>query len=220
MNENKENPIRKSIDDIQPANGAKERMLANIKRKAASGANQERPEKRPEILPYHSMKKWALPVAACLAIGVIGMAVVPHLLRSHNRNNIVSPVEMGNPFVEVDGADEFESQMGITMDAPDGVEDVSYHIIDGIIAETDFTVDGHCYSLRATKESGDYSGLYGTETRTEQLDSERNVILTVIQSEEEFFTKITWSDSGVNYILSNTDGASENEIKAVWARVQ
>lgn len=220
MNEAKRNNVQKAIDTIEPAAGAKERMLANIQRKAALQTPPESKKtqtKKPSVL---SLRKWALPVAACLAIAVIGAAALPNILKPGSDPNIVSQTETGNPFVEVDGADAFERQLGIRIDAPDGAEDISYHIIDGKIADVDFAKGNHRYNLRASKENDDFSGLYGTEAKTEPLDSEKNVLLTVIQDEDDFFTKITWADNGVNYILSNTDGASENDLKAVWDRVK
>ena len=220
MNETKRNTVQKAIDTIEPAAGAKERMLANIQRKAAieTPLEEKKPQtKKPSVL---SFKKWTLPVAACLAIAVIGAAALPNLLKPGSDPNIVSQTETGNPFVEVRSADDFERQLGFRIDAPKGAEDVFYHIIDGKIADVDFAIEEHRYNLRASRENDDFSGLYGTKAKTEPLDSDKNVLLTVIQEEDIFYTKITWADNGIHYILSNTDGASENDLKAVWNRVK
>lgn len=48
MKENRDEHIRESINKIEPAEGAKERMLANIKRKAAEQVIAENAESKPE----------------------------------------------------------------------------------------------------------------------------------------------------------------------------
>lgn len=220
MNEIKRNTVQKAIDTIEPGAGAKARMLANIQRKATMQKPTEgkKPQtKKPSVL---SLRKWALPIAACLAIAVIGAAALPNLLKQGSDPNIVSGTEAGNPFVEVEGVEDFQRQLGFRIDAPDDAEDISYHIIDGKIADVDFAIGEHRYNLRASRENDDFSGLYGTKAKTQPLDSDKNVLLTVIQEEDIFYTKITWADNGINYILSNTDGASENDLKAVWDRVK
>ncbi|MGN0699791.1 MAG: hypothetical protein ACI4J8_02185 [Oscillospiraceae bacterium] len=46
MSEQTNNPIRKSIENIEPADGARERMLQNIKRKAAKQQTARRSSPR------------------------------------------------------------------------------------------------------------------------------------------------------------------------------
>ena len=62
----------------------------------------------------------------------------------------------------------------------------------------------------------DFSGLYGTEEKTEELVPGKTATLTSIRSGEEVYLKITWKSGGVTYILINTDGAEEADIKAVF----
>ncbi len=220
MSEMKENNLQKAIDGIEPSEGAKERMLANIRRKAAQQSKQEEAVQKPPVLWLVSAKKWVLPLAACLAIAAFGATVMPQLLKSHNEHEVVSAVEMGNPFVEVKDAQDFESRLGIKTDAPDGAEDVVYHIIDGQIADIDFLSGEHRYNLRASRQKDDFSGLYGEEAGTKQLDSGKNALLTVLQCEPEVFLKITWTEGDLHFVLSNTDGASEKELVEIFERVK
>ena len=62
-----ENNIRNSIDRIEPADGAKERMLKNIRQKAAMQQPAEQPaqpKKNPKVISFHRIARWAAPVAA------------------------------------------------------------------------------------------------------------------------------------------------------------
>ncbi|MBO4390599.1 MAG: hypothetical protein J5825_07050, partial [Lachnospiraceae bacterium] len=98
--------IRKMIDSIEPEEGAKERMLANIRAKAnaqmakksgeedAEGKETEvkkaestQPaekkitgEKKTKVIPLSKIMSWGAAAAACLIIGIIGVNVIPMIL--------------------------------------------------------------------------------------------------------------------------------------------
>ena len=42
----------------------------------------------------------------------------------------------------------------------------------------------------------------------------------MIRSGDEFYRKVSWGDGKITFILSNTDGASEDEIKAVYEKIK
>ncbi len=50
----------------------------------------------------------------------------------------------------VNCADDFEQQLHFRADAPAGSEDIAYSILDGSIAQVDFTYSGKSYCLRAS----------------------------------------------------------------------
>lgn len=219
MNENRDALIRETIDRIEPSDGARERMLANIRQKAAAQETPAQPEAG-KVLPFRRAAKWALPLAACFAITVIGVIVMPKLFHTTEPVDPGPEVQVVNPFVPVEDAAAFERELGITIDAPESAENVSYTIIDGRIADIDFTESGHKYDLRASMEDGDFSGLLGVTANTEQIDAAADAVLTVIRIDDELCTKITWTDGRVTYILSNTDGASEAEIKTIYKKLK
>ncbi|MCM1166576.1 MAG: hypothetical protein NC299_13640 [Lachnospiraceae bacterium] len=195
--------FKAAIESIEPENGAKERMLANIKRKAAE---QRVPEKKP--LPL----KWAAPLAACLVVAVaavIGVRTLPSLTETANSSEYV---QNGSPFQPVDSAEEFVKRLGITLDAPTGASDVQYAIIDNETANVDFSYNGVPYTARASKQGGDFSGISGVEISVEQLDSADNAVLTVLSSGDTYL-KLTWTDGTVSYVLTcmgdDTDGIKE-----------
>ena len=164
--------------------------------------------------------KWAMPIAACFVISVIGVTVMPKIIHSPEASNPGSSVEIANPFVSVDNADQFDAILGISIDAPAGAENVEYSIVDNEMADIVFDFEGHSYNMRASKAGGDFSGLNGIEAKTEQIDAKNNAVLTVIRSGDEFYRKITWSNGKITFILTNTDGASDDEMKAVYAKIK
>ncbi|MCR4646204.1 MAG: hypothetical protein K5695_12485 [Oscillospiraceae bacterium] len=220
---NKDERIRRSIDEIEPAEGARERMLANISRKAAEQTAPEDTKSKPgtvKVLPFKRIMKWAMPIAACFVIAVIGVTVMNNTIKTTEPFGTEDNVQIANPFAGVDNAAEFERVLGISIDAPKGAENVEYSIVDNEMADIVFDFEGHCYNIRASKAGGDFSGLNGIEEKTEQIDAKHNAMLTVIRSGDEFYLKITWTDGQTTFILSNTDGASEDELKAVYERVK
>ena len=226
MSETKEQMIRRSIDQIEPAEGAKERMLANIRQKAAAQAAAQAAREQGQkagiskTVPFSRLRKWALPAAACLVIAAVGAAVLPGMLRPSETAESEPSVMLVNPFAEVENADAFEEQLGFRADAPAGAEDVIYNVIDKKIADVCFIWAGRGYDLRASMMDGDFSGLYGEEAKSEVVDAESSAVLTGLQSGDESYKKIEWSDGRVNYILMNTDGAAEEELAAVYGLVR
>ena len=224
MNENRDERIRESIDGIEPADGARERMLANIRRKAAEQADREDTEpKQPEkakILPFKRIRKWALPIAACFAVAVIGAVVLSNPSKPSDPSEPGTDVQIPGPVGDIQDAEEFERRLGITTDAPEGAENVVYSILDGNMADIIFDLEGHQYDLRASKQSGDFSGIYATVIREEPVDASTDAVLTTYRSGDEIYLKITWTDGATTYILSNADGASADEIRAVYEKAK
>lgn len=221
MNENRDERIRESIDGIGPSDGARERMLANIRRKAAEQTLRE--EKQPEkakSVPFKRVVKWALPIAACFAVAVIGAAVISNPSKPSGLPDTGTDVQLPSPAADIQDAEEYETIPGITADAPADAENVVYSIIDGSIADIIFDLKGHQYDLRSSKQGGDFSGIYATVIGEEPIDASTDAVLTTYRSGDEIYLKITWTDGAATCILSNTDGASADEIKAVYEKVK
>lgn len=194
--------IKEALDAVQPEAGAKERMYANILKKA-----EKKPKKRPV-----SFLRYGLPIAACLCL-VLGLA---HWLpNSSTTDPTEGGVQIANPFVEVESADDFKA-LSITLDAPDGAEDISYAIIDGEMAQVRFTLDGKSYLARAAAQTGDFSGLYGQESDPETVDAKTNAVLVSVDVGTGVYQKITWTNGKVNYCLYGTDGADRNQVLAAY----
>lgn len=204
-----DNIIKKNIDDIESGDELKRRMLTNIKRKAAE-REQLTQNKTVGIV------KWAVPAAACLTAVVIAAAVIPKLKVPEELPD-EPPVMAGSPFVTVSSAKELEEQSGIAIDAPEGAEKAEYSIINGSIAEVYFLYGKNSYTLRASEQIDDFSGLYGTETASERLDDANGAILTTVEDMGKAYLKLVWTKGKTVFILMNTDGGGTEEIKEIYS---
>jgi hypothetical protein len=204
-----EKKIKNSIDAIEPETGAKERMYQNILEKAQQSAPAEKKKKPVPFVRY------ALPVAACICLLVGAAGLLP---RSTPGQTEPGGVQIANPFVEVGSAEDFGS-IGITLDAPAGAQNVQYTIIDNEIAEVRFALDGKSYTARASDQSGDFSGLFGSQEEIETIDAARNAVVSVVQVDDTDIYKVTWTDGKVNYCLYGTDGADQDQTRSVYESV-
>lgn len=120
------------------------------------------------------------------------------------------PVFVGAPFEDVDGPEGFE-KLGFTIDAPENAENVYYCIYDGKIARVDFTLNGHEYTYEAAQLDGNFSRAEGDAVGSTALNAEYGATLDSLSPDT---WRAHWSKEGVNYYLSNFDGASEEAITA------
>lgn len=217
MSEN--NSIREQIDKIEPADGTKERMLQNIRRKAAEQPNTQIHEsEQPKAIPLKKIMKWAAPFAACLVIAVVGAAVF------RQQSVPVEPDEsgilVGSPFSDEMSAEELQQRLGIDFRIPDSAENVVCCIMDGNIGDVRFELDGGSYTLRFSEQSGDFSGINGTPLSSEKINASTNAVLDTIADVEYSIYKISWTDGKVNYILSNNSETTSDTIKAIYEKIK
>lgn len=205
-----EKKIRDSIDAIEPEAGAKERMYQNILEKAQQSAPAEKKKKPVPFVRY------ALPIAACICLLVGAAGLLP---RSTPGQPEPGDVQIANPFVEVGSAEDFKS-IGIALDAPAEAQNVQYTIIDNEIAEVRFEMDGKSYTARASEQSGDFSGLFGSQEEIETIDAARNAVVSVVQVDNSDIYKVTWTNGKVNYCLYGTDGADREQTIAVYESIK
>ena len=220
-----ENEIKQAFDEIKPERGAQERMYANILKKAAAQKAAVPEEKTSAPAPEKDTSSTVVPLpprrptpmwkrysamVACLALVVtvtLGF-LSPFLHRDSEADD--PPVMVGSPFEDVQSAEDFET-LGFVIDAPEGAADVSYCIMDGEIAQVDFTLDGRSYLYRAAKLDGDFSGANGEVVGSASLNAEYDAVLDRLSPE---MWRAHWSKDGISYYLSNFDGASEEMITA------
>ena len=200
--------IKSSIDKIEPESGAKERMYQSILKKAAKA-------EKPKMSPA-KVARIALPLAACVCVVILG---VTRLLPG--AGIVDDPIEStmlgGNPYVEVEDAAAF-APLGFTVDAPEDSADKSYAIIGGDIAEIRFSLDGHSYTLRASK-SADISGMNGEIISREPLGNDAELITMKVEGVGEC-RLIEWISDSVHLSLTNSDGAAGGELRAVFGKLQ
>ena len=223
MSEN--NSIREEIDMIEPADGAKERMLRNIRQKAEEQQNtQVQGSARSKAIPFGKIARWAAPLAACLVIAVVGIAVF------RQQSVPVAPVESsepmgsgmlgGSPFSDEMTVDELCEQLGFDFKIPENAENVVCYVMDGNIGDVRFEIGGSSYILRFSEQSGDFMGINGTPLSSEKIDASTNAVLDTIESVEYPIYKISWTNGKINYILSNNGETDAETIKAIYEEIK
>ena len=159
----------------------------------------------------------ALPIAACVCVVILG--VTRFLPGGIADNPDESTVLGGNPYVGVVDASAF-APLGITVDAPEDADDKSYAIIDGEIAEMKFSLGGHSYTLRASK-SDDISGMNGEIISHEPIENGGDAeIITLNILGVGKCRLVEWTSDGINFSLSNSDGAADDELRAVFEKIK
>lgn len=219
------NSIREEIDKIEPADGAKERMLQNIRKKAAERQNTQVQEiSHSKAISFGKIAKWAAPIAACLVIAVVGVAVfrqqsVP-VTPVDSSEPLESGVLVGSPFSDEMTADELREQLGIDFKIPVNAENVVCYIMDGNIGDVRFESDGGSFILRFSEQSGDFMGISGEPVSNEKIDASTNAVLETIADVEYSIYKISWTDGKLNYILSNNSETTSDTIKAIYEKIK
>lgn len=201
-----DNPIKKSFEQIQPEAGARERMYANILKKAGEQECKEVKGVAPKRRTIPAWQRWC-GLAACLALIAAASLSLPSSVSRPDQSD--PPVLVGSPVEDVAGPQDFAQTLGFSIDAPEGAEDVQYNIFDGEIARVRFSLDGHSYTYQAAQLEGNFSGMTGEAVGSVSIDAEFGGVLDRLSMD---CWRAHWSCGGVSYYLSNTDGASEEAV--------
>lgn len=202
------NPIREEIDKIEPADGARERMLRNIKRKAAEQSSEvaRKTEKKPVL--FTKIVKWAAPLAACIVAAVVGIVFVSrqNQLPVDSESNVM----VGSPFGDEITEDELKNALGIDFKIPKKAKNAVFCVMDGDIGDVRFEVDGGSYLLRFSRKSGDFSGINGTLIKSEKIDSSTNAVLDEIEFDGDKQYRLSWTNGEIQFILSSSGSSIKN----------
>ena len=219
-----ENEVKKAFNAIEPEDGTRERMYANILKKAAAqrAAAPEENADAPAAESNASPKTVPLParrptprwkrysaMAACLALVTTLTIGFLHPFFAGDSEGNEPPVLGGSPFGDVQSAADFEEKLGFVIDAPEGAENVTYCIYDGEIARVDFTLDGRGYTYEAAKLDGNFSRADGEAVGSTALNAEYGATLDRVSLDT---WRAHWNRDDVSYYLTNFDGAEESAI--------
>ena len=222
-----ENEVKKAFNAIEPEDGTRERMYANILKKAAAqrAAAPEENADAPAAESNASPKTVPLParrptprwkrysaMAACLALVTTLTIGFLHPFFAGDSEGNEPPVLGGSPFGDVQSAADFEEKLGFVIDAPEGAENVTYCIYDGEIARVDFTLDGRGYTYEAAKLDGNFSRADGEAVGSTALNAEYGATLDRVSLDT---WRAHWNRDDVSYDLTNFDGAEESAITEI-----
>lgn len=222
-----ENEVKKAFNAIEPEDGTRERMYANILKKAAAqrAAAPEENADAPAAESNASPKTVPLParrptprwkrysaMAACLALVTTLTIGFLHPFFAGDSEGNEPPVLGGSLFGDVQSAADFEEKLGFVIDAPEGAENVTYCIYDGEIARVDFTLDGRGYTYEAAKLDGNFSRADGEAVGSTALNAEYGATLDRVSLDT---WRAHWNRDDVSYYLTNFDGAEESAITEI-----
>lgn len=143
--------IRAAFEQIEPPDGAQERMYQNILKKAA--AQQSAPKKagKPVWQRYAALAACLVLICTAGFFALRGEKSTPVQTEPADTEFSQPPMMAVSPFEDLQSADGF-AKLGFTIDAPEGASDVSYCIAYGDTAQVSFTLDGCEYRYEASKE--------------------------------------------------------------------
>lgn len=192
MNEKR---IRAALEQIEPPDGAQERMYQHILKKAA--AQQPAPKKAGKLVWQRYAALAACLVLVCTAgfFALRGEKSAPVQEPPADMEFSQPPMMAVSPFEDLQSADGF-SKLGFTIDAPGGASDVTYCIAYGNTARVDFTLDGFAYILEASAEEPFLDGADETPT--------------MVQAERG--PAAVWERDGVQYRLTACSDAPEESL--------
>lgn len=231
-----ENKIREAFEQVEPENGAKERMYQNILKKAAAeqsvagrqnaltGNGAEAKEKVLTSRKRNMTIKWGS-LAACAAICILAGVGISQYLKPGTSENPSSgdlayeqpntseevdnpPVLGASPIEDVEDAESFQT-LGIRMAIPKDASDVSYYLVDGQIARACFTWNGNDYTYEAAALEEDFSGVSGTVENSIAIEDADDAQLEQLSGD---IWRAYWSEGNIRYYLCNFDGAAEENI--------
>ncbi len=222
-----ENEIKNLIDSIEPAEGAKERMLANIMKKAGAeseSAQAATPAASPsKVINIKWVYRIALTVAACLVAVIAGTLLFPKLITLSPDGpdaSVTDAIQYPGGFVSAESPLEFTAKLGFSIEAPEGCEDASYCILDDKIAQIIFWYGDTSYTYMASRQSGDFTGVEGKTLETEQIDSKTSAILFKIDDNGTLIEKLGWSDGAVNYFLFCCPDETSLSVREVYEKIK
>ena len=231
-----ENKIREAFEQVEPENGARERMYQNILKKAAAeqavagrqnvsiGNGTEAKEKVLTSRKRNMVVRWGS-LAACAAICILaGVGISQYLKPGTSENpsfgdlayeqpntseDVDDPPVLGaSPIEDVEDAQAFQT-LGIEMTIPQDASDVSYYLVNGQIARACFTWNGNDYTCDAAALEEDFSGVIGTVESSSPIEGADDAQLEQLSGN---IWKAYWSEDNIWYYLCNFDGATEENI--------
>ena len=174
-------------------------MYQNILKKAEATEIHELPAKKKFFKV--SWRKYAA-IAACLVIFIAAGTFLPGILNGDPAGPTVPdapPVLASSPFIDVSGSQDFETQLGFSINAPDGAKDASFCIAYENTAIVTFTWNGHSYDYSASENAENLSG------SVEAADG--------ILSE-------SWQTDDMSFCLVNADGAPQSDFEELAVLLQ
>ena len=189
-----DNPIRKSLEKIEPLPGAEQRMYANITEKASAPRKKSARKTAVRIL---------VPAAACLAV-VLSLALFRKEAEPSVRPS--DSVCIGSPITPVESPEDL-APAGVIPVLPEDAEIDACYLIRGGVAKMEFTRNGIPYiCLASVSQDDDFSGVYGEYETIRESDGSR-----LSRVDDSIWVEELHQDGITAYFL-NMEGAEEADM--------
>lgn len=119
-----------------------------------------------------------------------------------------------NPFVP-STPELFDEKLGFRVEAPKGAEHIVYSVLSDKIANIDFDFAQYHFTLRASGNDEDISGLYGQVLTPETVDDTNSAVLESVLT-GGISRRLTWCADGIYFTLINTDGAEAALLRRIY----
>ena len=186
-----EKDIRAAFEQIEPPDGAQERMYQNILKKSAMQQPAPKKAEKPVWQRYAALAACLILVCTAGFFAPRGEKSAPVQTEPANTEFSQPPMMSSSLFEDVSGPADFEA-LGFTIDAPNGASAVTYCIAYGDTAQVSFTLDGCEYRYEACAEEPFAEGVSDTPAMTD--------------------SGVVWETDGVQYRLSAYGSASADTI--------
>lgn len=169
---------------------------------------------RPKVLRLPALKRY-LSAAACLALVIVGAAVLPRLLGPERQDpplvQLPPGMEEAQSLQELSGLVGFEVREDFTL--PFAVEETEYLAYGTDLAQVTYTGGGLTATYRQSAGEGDNSGDYTPYPSSVELDLDG--LAVTLKGEGGAYVLAVWTDGRYSYSVALSTGIAEAE----WAAV-
>lgn len=205
------NNIKRSMENITVSDEARDRMYENIMKKASA-------EKKKPIIMYRTIGLAAACIAVICAAAALGISNTDNISvpdtteMSSETAHTVTPAPSGGelaalPFTEDYTIDDIKAA-GLDITLPEGAEVIFCNIWKDGQLDVRFSLNGHDYYYSAAETEGDFSGIYGIVSESENIPDTNAVLDTT----SEGYFKSRWNGEKYYYCFSNTDSTDKDDM--------
>ncbi len=192
-------------------------ITGEMRRRVLENVRAAAPERNSKIVVFSARKK-IMAAAACLAIVIIGAALLPRFI-----GNSAGPSnQISNGIVECASAEALSSAVGFDAPEADSLpfepENTQYFSYWGSMAEVVYAGAENSATLRKSVGSDDVSGDYNSYASTADI-AVGNISAEIKGDLSDAYTLAVWTDGVYSYSLSLDEGVSQTEWREIISAV-
>ena len=187
-------------------------VTEEMRNRILSRIKQIAPKAKNKVIYFPVYRKY-LPIAACLAVLLIGAAVIPNVLKI-GQTDPPQIYEEFNGIVYVDNAEELSSYVGFPINEvsslPFEATDIVYSAYGHELAEISYANEEQILYFRKSIGTEDNSGDYNTYNTLSEM-TVKNCPIT-IKGNDDLYNLAIWNDGQYSYSIYITNGISQDKL--------